>query len=195
MDLKQYVEKATRTESRIDEVKLDIQKVLPLLETFVASGNLIDVLKKDTFYGIPTDRAKLEARYERIEQHSAVLPHAAVKYSNTTAGPSKSLKQLNPRVVHAIIGLATETVELVEALLESISSGDPIDRVNVLEELGDINWYHAVLIDALGGDWDKVLETNIAKLEKRYQKNVFDATETTNRDLDAERTILETGAR
>ena len=195
MDLNQYVEAALLTESRIDSVSLDVGTTVPLLETFIAAGNLIDVVKKDTFYGLPATPEKIQARLERIEQNTVALPHAAVQYSNTPIGPQKTLEQLDPRVVHAVIGLATESVELIEALLESIKSGNPIDRVNLLEELGDINWYHAILIDALNGDWAKVQETNIAKLQARNKGKVFNAEATINRDVAAERAILETGAK
>lgn len=195
MNLNQYVEAALQTESRIDSVSLDVGTTVPLLETFVAAGNLIDVVKKDTFYGLPTTPEKIQARLERIEQNTVALPHAAVQYSNTPAGPQKTLEQLDPRVVHAVIGLATESVELIEALLESIKSSNPIDRVNLLEELGDINWYHAILIDALNGDWAKVQETNIAKLQARNKGKAFNAEATINRDVAAERAILESGAK
>lgn len=194
MDLKQYVTAALQTESRIEAVELDVATTVPLLEAFVAAGNLIDVVKKDTFYGYPKDPAKIEARAKRIEDNSVILPAAAVMYSNMPVGPASKLEQLDPRVVHAIIGMATESVELIEALLESINSGMPIDRVNLLEELGDINWYHAILIDALNGDWEKVQETNIAKLAARNKGKSFNADATINRDVEAERAILEAGA-
>ena len=64
------------------------------------------------------------------------------------------------------------------------------DIVNLLEENGDINWYQAIMMDALGGDWEQILETNIKKLRKRFPDK-FTNEDANNRDLDAEREILE----
>jgi hypothetical protein len=46
------------------------------------------------------------------------------------------------RLVHASLGLASEHGEL-------ISGAKNMDRVNLLEEMGDILWYLAIAIDAL----------------------------------------------
>lgn len=195
MDLNEYVQAAILTESRIEEVKLDINSIVPLLESFVAVGNLIDVIKKDTFYGIPTDPVKLQARSDRISKNTISMNVQSRQYFNTPGSQPITIPQLDPRVVHAIIGLATESVELIEALLLSIASGEPIDRVNVLEELGDQGWYTAILVDALNASWSNIHETNIAKLAARNKGKSFNAEATINRDVDAERIILETGSK
>lgn len=38
----------------------------------------------------------------------------------------------------------------------------------MIEELGDVAWYLAVLCNAIGSDLDTVMEENLKKLEQRY---------------------------
>lgn len=59
---------------------------------------------------------------------------------------SISWHQPNERLLHAAMGLCTETAELYE--LES--------EQHELEELGDICWYVALGLDALGSSWEEI---------------------------------------
>ena len=77
--------------------------------------------------------------------------------------------------------------EAVKQMLDENS----LDVVNVLEEIGDISWYQAILIDALNGDWDACLNKNIEKLKARYPEK-FSSDAAINRDVNNERTILNT---
>jgi hypothetical protein len=79
---------------------------------------------------------------------------------------------------------------LIEAILIALQKEEPIDQVNVLEEMGDIFWYSAIAIDATNGNWSQILETNIAKLKHRYPDK-FTSENAINRDVVAERKILE----
>lgn len=53
---------------------------------------------------------------------------------------SLTFNPVEPRILHAVIGLNTEAVELLSAR----------DSVNFIEELGDSFWYCALLSDAAG---------------------------------------------
>ena len=64
---------------------------------------------------------------------------------------------LNKRIVHSVIGAATERDEYMDAL----ESGD---RVNALEELGDMLWYAAILIDEVGCDIE-CISTNVYPID------------------------------
>jgi hypothetical protein len=192
MNLKEYIVGAIETESRISAVTVDVIQLKHILSSVIAAGNLLDVIKKDTFYGLPQDAAKLEARELRLEDNSLILRRAATAAAaKNKATDVQTLLKLDPRVVHAIIGLATESVELLEALYTAIDTGEPIDGINILEELGDLNWYHAIAVDALNGDWEQIQYANLAKLAKRNKGKKFDAAATINRDVVAERTLLE----
>lgn len=198
MDLKQYIAAAIETESVIPSVTVDVEHLKAVLTATIAAGNILDVAKKDMFYGLPTKTEKLEQRRQRLLDNATLLQRAgghtaasARALERGESGPATTLVNINPRVAHAVIGLATEAVELLEALYYAIDEQQPIDGVNVLEELGDLNWYHAIAVDALGGDWEQIQETNIAKLRKRNKGNKFNADATINRDIDAERQLLE----
>lgn len=95
------------------------------------------------------------------------------------------------RLLHAGIGLATEAGELLDALKKHIFYGKPLDVVNIKEEVGDLFWYLAVGCDEIDGDFEDIMETNIAKLKARYGEK-FSEHRATNRDLNTEREILET---
>jgi len=94
------------------------------------------------------------------------------------------------RLLHGAMGLVTEAAEIIDQLKKHIFYGKPLDLVNINEEQGDAEWYQAILCDETGAGLDAIHATNIAKLEKRYGSK-FDAHRAMNRDLDAERRILE----
>jgi NTP pyrophosphatase (non-canonical NTP hydrolase) len=94
------------------------------------------------------------------------------------------------RLLHAGMGMVTEAAEFLDALKKHIFYGKAIDYTNLAEEIGDQLWYVAIGTDAIEVRLDDVMDTNIAKLKARYPQN-FDAKAAVNRDLEAERKILE----
>jgi NTP pyrophosphatase (non-canonical NTP hydrolase) len=98
-------------------------------------------------------------------------------------------------LLHAAIGMATEAAELLDMLKKHVYYGKDIDLINLEEELGDSNWYQALAISAARAkghstSFQQICDKNIAKLKKRYAGK-FSETKAENRDLDAEREILE----
>lgn len=183
MELKQYVTDAIRTESRIEAVEVNKETLIAVLKSYVAVGNLLDDLKKNIFYNKPIDP------YKWAKQKTTVH-HQLDEIMSSIDGLKPSIMPFDPRLFHAIIGIATESTELVEAILTSVETGSDIDHVNVKEELGDLNWYQAIAVDASEADWDTILLTNIEKLRKRYPEK-FTSEHAINRNLEAERKILE----
>lgn len=94
------------------------------------------------------------------------------------------------RLLHAGIGLATESGEFLDALKKSIFYGKELDVVNLKEELGDVLWYMAIAMDALGTDFETEMEKNIKKLKARYGEK-FTQESAEKRDLKKEREVLE----
>jgi NTP pyrophosphatase (non-canonical NTP hydrolase) len=66
------------------------------------------------------------------------------------------------------LGLAGEVGELLDALKKFAIYGKPLDQANVIEELGDIEFYLAGVRDELRIDRQTCLAANVAKLSKRY---------------------------
>jgi NTP pyrophosphatase (non-canonical NTP hydrolase) len=96
----------------------------------------------------------------------------------------------NTRLMHAVLGLVTESAELADALKKHIYYGKPLDGVNLKEEIGDLMWYLAILADTLGITFEDAQQLNINKLAKRYHDK-FTTEQAINRDIVAERKILE----
>lgn len=95
-------------------------------------------------------------------------------------------------ILHGILGVATEGGEMLEALYGAYFEGRDFDKVNLLEESGDVMWYLAVLLNKPqpGVTFDAVQRLNIDKLRKRYPDK-FTNYDALNRDLIGERAILE----
>jgi NTP pyrophosphatase (non-canonical NTP hydrolase) len=97
---------------------------------------------------------------------------------------------VSPRVEHAAIGAVTEAGELMNAIKRAKIYGKTLDRVNLVEEAGDVMWYLAILADDLGVSFEEIWEKNIAKLRQRFPDKYSDE-HCLNRDIEAERKILE----
>lgn len=94
-------------------------------------------------------------------------------------------------IIHGIIGKATEAGELLELLHNTIHKGEPFDKINAAEEIGDGFWYDALIARACGYNFEQIQRINIQKLRKRFPDS-FTAFDANNRDLFLERGILET---
>lgn len=94
------------------------------------------------------------------------------------------------RLLHGMFGICSESGEIADHYKRVVFYGKPLDPVNLKEELGDVMWYIAITCDQLGITIEDVMAANIAKLEKRYEGG-FTENKAVNRDLEAERTILE----
>lgn len=98
-------------------------------------------------------------------------------------------------MLHASMGLVTEAAEVMDMIKKHIYYGKELDLVNLEEELGDQNWYQSLAIHAsrLKGyytSWEQIWQKNINKLKLRYGEQ-FSSEKAINRDLQAERELLE----
>ncbi len=93
-------------------------------------------------------------------------------------------------LLHAAIGIATESGELLDAFKKKLFYGKELDVTNVKEEVGDLMWYIAILLRELDLDFHQLLQLNIDKLRARYPEKFTEA-HALNRDLNKERGILE----
>lgn len=69
---------------------------------------------------------------------------------------------------HMATGISGESGELLDAIKKHVIYGKPLDMVNVIEELGDLEFYMEGLRQRLGIDRDEVMQINHDKLTKRY---------------------------
>ena len=71
-------------------------------------------------------------------------------------------------LMHAALGLSGEAGEFADCIKKHWVYGQPLDKANAAEEIGDILWYCALACNALDVQLADVAEMNIEKLRKRY---------------------------
>jgi NTP pyrophosphatase (non-canonical NTP hydrolase) len=185
MNNQQYVVAAHRTMSPGFHGELVAKDVfIAALNEAILALQRIDKIKKAFFYGraLPEDMNG-QGMYRNCENIRLNLPENEDAYDPT----------LQERLIHGILGKSTESGELLESLLLSVTTGEPPDFVNIGEEIGDGMWYDAILLKCIDRDIEQIQEQNIAKLRARFP-NKFTEEAAENRDLAAERKILEAPA-
>lgn len=75
--------------------------------------------------------------------------------------------------LHMVLGIAGEAGELLDAIKKNGIYQKPLDRENVVEELGDLEFYLQGLRASLDISREETLEHNISKLTKRYHKGSY----------------------
>lgn len=113
--------------------------------------------------------------------------------TDTPITPELLERLQNPRTVrlmHAAMGLATESAELMDMLKKHIFYGRPIDWTNAKEEGGDSTWYIGLLCDVLEISFDELMTLVISKLQLRYPTK-FTEINAIERNVQIERKFLE----
>jgi NTP pyrophosphatase (non-canonical NTP hydrolase) len=172
MDEKTYIALSARTKS--DNFHQDLLPPNELRHALAAAGvatNWINDCKRTLYYG-----SAPVLRTGKDGQHSGSLKH------------DPALADL----LHAALGLFTEAGEILEHLQQVLSGAQPFDKINLLEELGDIEWYRALALRSSGLTPEEVRAKNHAKLVARFPDK-FTKEEAEGRDLEAERKALEEG--
>ena len=113
-----------------------------------------------------------------------------IKDSLRTESNNFNIDGVDPRVLHAAIGLSTEVGELLDPIKKTIFYNKPLDVTNIKEESGDLLWYLAILYDAIGTDFETESTRVINKLKARFPEKYTDEC-AEDRDLELERDILE----
>jgi len=71
-------------------------------------------------------------------------------------------------VLMATLGLCGESGEVADLLKKHYFHGHPLDRTQLINELGDVAWYLAELCTAFNILLSEVVGGNITKLRARY---------------------------
>ncbi|MGL5198016.1 MAG: nucleoside triphosphate pyrophosphohydrolase family protein [Aeromonas veronii] len=74
---------------------------------------------------------------------------------------------------HMATGVSGEAGELLDAIKKAVVYAKPLDRENVIEELGDLEFYMEGIRQGLGITRKEVLQANITKLAKRYPQMTY----------------------
>lgn len=175
----EYMAECDRTCSTVfrpEQVEvMDLRHVLMAISGFCNDLNLI---KKLLFRG----KTRAELNFPEAEK-----PTLAELIGGLEAINGWSPADID--VLHGAIGIITEAGEVADYLLR-FSEGNPFDRVNVLEESGDVSWYVVRTLRGIGVTLDQSNRANIDKLRGRHGE-AFDVFRDANRDLNAEHSKLE----
>ena len=104
-----------------------------------------------------------------------------------------AIDRVSDNQLHAILGVSSEAGELVDALKKAIFFDFPLDVTNCDEEFGDILFYIQLWCVVRGIDIRDLLTQNDRKLRTRYPDG-WSQDKAVNRDIEAERQVLEGGA-
>lgn len=103
-----------------------------------------------------------------------------IEYNKMVEALAKSghdiLKEMDPAkadLVHMGLGITGEAGELADAIKKHTIYGKPLDVENVIEELGDLEFYMEKLRQRVGITRTQTLVANQAKLSVRYSKGSF----------------------
>jgi len=123
---------------------------------FIDECNVLDAAKKYTIYNKPTGDDYL------------VGDKTLEKFANFKPTPEQC------ELLHAAIGIAGEAGELLDAVRKHVFDGQPLDRDNITEELGDLCFYLEAAMQVMNAFRYEIEQENQAKLTKRYESGYSD---------------------
>jgi len=81
----------------------------------------------------------------------------------------QEMSAVNAHLLHMAVGIAGEAGELLDAIKKAVIYQKPLDLENVIEELGDLEFYMEGLRQGLFVERSETLAANYQKLSKRYE--------------------------
>jgi hypothetical protein len=130
---------------------------------------------------------------ERLDRIKSALFYGKDDPSLTIVSGGTTLfnhETLNPDLVHGVLGLVTESSELLHRLIiMGVRDPEPEDKINIIEELGDLEWFMSLTRKSLGLERDLILLANDLKLTTRYGP-AFKQQAAVERNLSAEQEAL-----
>lgn len=114
------------------------------------------------------DAGKKYAIYNDDQYGLSALHFGQDRFKDFTITPNQA------ELLHAAIGIAGEAGELLDTVRKHVFDGQPLDRENAIEELGDLCFYMEAAFQAIGHDRKWVEIYNMAKLSKRYESGYSD---------------------
>jgi hypothetical protein len=206
----EYRAEVLKTESKPTELNFGPATLLMALNLAVAASDVLDQVKRAIYYGKDIDQQKMLGALQGVAGIAQALafPVATERYRDPRdvdfftqqlapeVAQGLNAAHLDLRILHAAIGRFTEAGEFIAPVAKMLVGGG-FDKVNALEELGDGGWYDEIGLDALGYTREQAQFANIKKLTDKKNgryKGAFDPNAAVNRDVDAERALLEAAA-
>jgi NTP pyrophosphatase (non-canonical NTP hydrolase) len=98
------------------------------------------------------------------EKHTAMVLQLAKPGEDVAA----SMTAHKANILHMAVGISGEAGELLDAVKKAVIYNKALDVENVIEEIGDLEFYLSGLREALYISRDSTLIANMQKLSKRY---------------------------
>lgn len=196
MDIEEFKQESART-------LVDMQEGATLSQTLADTiysamvgtefaGSVMDQIKKFIYYNKPAmEKDLLDSIMERTTSYMGRMQER-LENGEVDISADIHLSEHKVQLLHALIGMQTELAEMINPLIQHIFKNQPLDIVNLFEELGDFDWYKAILLRNLHIDEGESRQRVIDKLRVRYPDR-FTAQLANERDLEAERAALEGG--
>lgn len=186
-----YLQQSKRTAAVVEQLRPDLfrsdddiaESLLPLIKY----AQTADLMKRSFFYNESADRSM--KRGDDYHKQNELMKSELIICRFTE---EKNIKFTPEQIeyIHTALGLISEAGEIIEEVLNSAITQRPIDKINMVEELGDVNWYVALGLRAAESTFEEAQTININKLKDRYPDK-FSSEQALNRDLEKERKTLE----
>lgn len=181
MEMNKYIKESKRTAMGGDLDRKDFPTNVALLQEMVAldlHGSMADALKRSLFYS--------DDLHKRVEKQRLRINEAADK---VIENHEKVGLNFTNELLHSALGIASEAGEMFEEYVSASLENREVNKVNLVEEAGDVMWYLAMMLRELDVSFEEVAEKNIAKLAKRFPDK-FTKEKALNRNLEAEEKAL-----
>lgn len=76
-------------------------------------------------------------------------------------------------LLHMAVGVSGEAGELLDAVKKAVIYNKEMDLENIIEELGDLEFYMSKIRQIVGVTREEILQRNIDKLSVRYAKGKY----------------------
>lgn len=103
-----------------------------------------------------------------------------IKFEDMVRGLAKDgaqikaeLTPLDADLLHMGVGVSGEAGELLDAIKKATIYRKPLDLENVIEELGDLEFFMERIRQIVGVTREQTIEANIKKLGVRYSKGSY----------------------
>jgi len=121
---------------------------------------------------------------EKLQKDHSELVIDLAKSGHTIV---EEMSSQQAHLLHMILGISGEAGELLDSIKKYVIYQKPLDIDNVIEELGDLEFYIEGLRSSLGITRNETLAHNITKLRKRYGQQYSDQAAQERADKQSER--------
>jgi NTP pyrophosphatase (non-canonical NTP hydrolase) len=94
-------------------------------------------------------------------------------YSRFVTGLFSLVGSRENGIMHAAAGIAGEGGEVLDCAKKHWAYGQELNRENMIEELGDLEFYMEAMRQLIEVSRVEVIQANMAKLSKRYPEGKF----------------------